>query len=149
MAANNSVNLVGRLTRDPELQKTTSGLSVVNFTLAVDRSSKDKGCNFINCTAYQKNAENICLYCSKGKMIAVEGSIEVQSYKDNAGNNRSKVIVNVVSTKFLQSRDDQTQTNTQEANTYNAAYSNQNQNTQVAVEYPSEDVYVNSDDLPF
>lgn len=150
MAANNSVNLVGRFTRDPELQKTTSGLSVVNFTLAVDRSSKDKGCNFINCTAYQKNAENICLYCAKGKMIAVEGSIEVQSYKDNAGNNRSKVFVNVVSSKFLQGRDDQTQPNTHVQNAYNqAAYSNQNQNTHVEFEYPSEDVYVNQDDLPF
>ena len=120
---------------------------MVNFTLAVDRASKDKGCNFINCTAYQKNAENICLYCAKGKLIAVEGSVEVQSYKDNAGNNRSKVFVNVVSAKFLQGRDDQAQSTTQAHNAYNASYSNQN--TQVAVEYPSEDVYVNPDDVPF
>lgn len=147
MAANNSVNIIGRFTKDPELQKTTSGLSVVNFTLAVDRASKDKGCNFINCTAYQKNAENICLYCAKGKLIAVEGSVEVQSYKDNSGNNRSKLFVNVVSAKFLQGRDDQAQSATQ-ATAYNqSAYSNQNHITQV--EYPSEDVYVNPDDLPF
>lgn len=92
MASNNNVNLIGRLTKDPELQKTQQGKSIINFTLAVDSYRKDADGNkkayFIFCTAWNKIAENIASYTHKGDMIAVSGFIESTSYTDQSGQNR-------------------------------------------------------------
>ena len=67
MSANNSINLVGRLTRDPELKKTSSGKSITTFTLAVDRHSKGaKKTDFINCDAWERTAEIVTQYAHKG-----------------------------------------------------------------------------------
>lgn len=94
----NSVILMGRLTADPELRTTQSGISVCSFTVAVDRYSKDKESktDFIRCVAWRQSAEFISRYFSKGKMIAIEGSIQVDNYTDKDGNKRQQtnVIVN-------------------------------------------------------
>lgn len=94
----NSVILMGRLTADPELRTTQSGISVCSFTVAVDRYSKDKEskADFIRCVAWRQSAEFISRYFSKGKMIAIEGSIQVDNYTDKDGNKRQQtnVIVN-------------------------------------------------------
>ena len=71
----NNVVLMGRLTADPELRTTNSGLNYCRFTVAVDRYSKgeDKKTDFINCVAWRQTAEFVERYFSKGKMIAVQG----------------------------------------------------------------------------
>ncbi len=102
----NSVCLVGRLTRDPELRYTTSGMAVVRFTLAVDRRmSKEKRmeaeaknqptADFISCTAWNKTAELIANYMQKGSRIGVEGRIQTGSYeKDGQRVYTTDVVVN-------------------------------------------------------
>ena len=79
----NTVILIGRLTKDPELKTTQSGLSLCRFTVAVDRYSKDgeDKTDFINCVAWRKTAEFIDNYFSKGQRIALTGSIQTGSYE--------------------------------------------------------------------
>lgn len=81
----NKVILTGRLTAKPELNYTQSQMAVTKFTIAVDRFSKDKGADFIRVTVFGRQAENVCRYMDKGRMIAVEGLIQTGSYKDRDG----------------------------------------------------------------
>lgn len=79
----NSVTLIGRLTRDPEIRDTS--VTVVTFTVAVDRLGKDKGADFIRCKAFGRQAEVIGQYLSKGKQVGVSGRIETGSYVNKDG----------------------------------------------------------------
>ncbi len=96
----NTVILMGRLTADPELRTTSSNLSVLSFSVAVDRSYQSQGqerqADFINCVAWRQNADFISKYFRKGQMIAIEGAIQTRSYEDKNGNKRTafEVIVN-------------------------------------------------------
>ena len=82
----NKVVLIGRLTADPELRQTQSGISTCRFTVAVNRKFKNQNgeydADFISCTAWRQTAEFVSKYFSKGKMIAVEGSLRTGSYTD-------------------------------------------------------------------
>ena len=83
----NKVILSGRLCNDPELRQTQSGISSCRFTIACDRKFADKNtgerqADFISCVAWRQSAEFITRYFSKGKMIAVEGSLRTGSYQD-------------------------------------------------------------------
>ena len=83
----NKVILSGRLTSDPELRQTQSGIASCRFTIACDRKFADKNtgerqADFINCIAWKQTAEFVSRYFSKGKMIIVEGSLRTGSYKD-------------------------------------------------------------------
>jgi single-strand DNA-binding protein len=83
----NKVILVGRLTADPELRQTQSGVSSCRFTVAVDRRFADKNtgerqADFITCVAWRQTAEFVSRYFNKGKMICVEGSLRTGSYTD-------------------------------------------------------------------
>lgn len=95
----NNVTLMGRLTATPELRQTTTGTAVTSFTLAVDRNSKEKQADFINCVSWKNTAEFISKYFQKGSMIAVTGSIQTRPYEDKNGNKRTatEVIVNQAS----------------------------------------------------
>lgn len=103
----NRVILMGRLTADPELRKTASDLSVTSFTLAVDRNY-GKGANrqtdFINCVAWRQTAEFISRYFSKGRLMAVEGSLQVRNYVDKNENKRQAVEVLVDQAFFADSK---------------------------------------------
>lgn len=81
----NKAILMGRLTRDPELRTTQSGISVVSFTLAVDRRFKsqsgEREADFISCRAWRQTAEFIQKYFSKGSKLAVVGTIQTGSYE--------------------------------------------------------------------
>lgn len=79
---NNDVRLIGRLTRDPEMRRTSSGIAVTRFTLAV---SKKEGANFIDCVSFDRTAENIAKYCAKGREIAVAGELSVSDWTDKNG----------------------------------------------------------------
>lgn len=83
----NKVILIGRLTADPDLRQTQSGISSCRFTVAVDRGFVDKAtgerkADFITCTAWRQTAEFVSRYFNKGKLIAVEGSLRNNNYQD-------------------------------------------------------------------
>jgi single-strand DNA-binding protein len=90
----NSVNLMGRLTRDPEL-KDTGSVKVINFSVGFnDPFNKDKS-NFIDCVAFGKTAETIGEYLHKGDPIYMTGRLQQDKWKDKSGDNRSKIVMNV------------------------------------------------------
>lgn len=103
----NSVVIMGRLTADPELKTTNSGLSVTRFTVAVDRQyqkDKEKKADFINVVAWRQTAEFVSRYFSKGSMIAVQGSIQTDKYKDKSGNSRTSFQVVADNVSFCGSK---------------------------------------------
>ncbi|MCY9434172.1 single-stranded DNA-binding protein [Bacillus haynesii] len=85
----NRTVLVGRLTKDPELRYTQSGQAVASFTLAVNRTFKNKNgeteADFINCVAWRNTAENISNHLKKGSMAGVDGRLQTRSYDDQSG----------------------------------------------------------------
>lgn len=87
----NVVILTGRLTADPELKTTGSGVSVCSFSLAVERryrAGEERQADFINVVAWRTSAEFISKYFKKGQMMAVEGSLQSRKYQDKEGKNR-------------------------------------------------------------
>ena len=88
----NHINLIGRLTRDPELRYTQSGKPVANFTLAVDRSWKNGqgkyDADFIDIVAWNKTAELVANHLVKGRLVAVEGRLQIRSYTNPEGQKR-------------------------------------------------------------
>jgi single-strand DNA-binding protein len=105
----NKVILGGRLTSDVEVKTTQSGISVANFSIAVNRrASKDgeKQVDFINCQAWRSNAELIGKYFSKGSSICIVGSLQVRSWEDNNGNKRYDTEVIVDEVAFVDSKND-------------------------------------------
>ena len=89
----NHIVLMGRLTRDPELRRTGSGIAVANFTIAVDRdfSGRDSGekeTDFIECVAWRQAGEFVSKYFTKGRMIVVSGRLQVRKWKNKEGENR-------------------------------------------------------------
>jgi single-strand DNA-binding protein len=98
----NKCILQGRLTADPELKQSTSGVSVTSFNLAVDRKynkGADKQCDFITVVAWRQTAEFICKYFGKGQAILVCGELQTRSWEDQQGNKRyaTEVVANEVS----------------------------------------------------
>ncbi len=99
----NIAAIMGRLTADPELKNTQSGVSVTSFTLAVDRSYAKAGTerqtDFINVVAWRSTAEFVCRYFTKGQMMAVSGPIQTRNYEDKQGNKRTafEIVANDVS----------------------------------------------------
>jgi single-strand DNA-binding protein len=85
----NKAIIMGRLTKDPELKQTQSGVSVCSFTVAVERSFVPQGgerqADFINCVAWRGTAEFICKWFAKGRMINVVGSIQTRHWDDQEG----------------------------------------------------------------
>jgi len=104
----NKVILIGRLTKDPELRRTPTDVSVVQFTIAVNRAFQqqngERQADFINCVAWRAQAENLAKYIKKGGQIAVEGSIQTRSYDDPNG--VRKFVTEVVCSQitFLESK---------------------------------------------
>ena len=78
----NTTTLVGRITRDPELRKTGSGKSVLNFTLAVNRPFAKDETDFINCVTWERSADFVAQYITKGALLGVVGRIQTGSYED-------------------------------------------------------------------
>ena len=99
----NRVVLVGRLTRDPELRTSGNGNSFVNFTIAVNRtfasSNGEREADFINCIAFNKQAENLNRYIRKGGLVGIDGRLQTRSYtaQDNTKRNVMEVICDSVS----------------------------------------------------
>lgn len=89
MPSLNKVVLIGRLTRDPELRYTSAGLAVASFSIAVDRVAKNqdgtKKTDFFRCNAWRQKAEFVSNYIQKGRLVAVDGRIELNEYTDKDG----------------------------------------------------------------
>lgn len=105
----NLVVLTGRLTADPELKTTQSGISVTSFSIAVDRryrAGEDRQTDFINVVAWRQSAEFVAKYFKKGNMIGIEGSIQTRKYTDKNGNNRTAFEVVANNVQFVESKRD-------------------------------------------
>jgi single-strand DNA-binding protein len=104
----NCAIIMGRLTADPELRTTSSGISVTSFSVAVDRSYQKAGTerqtDFINVVAWRQTAEFISRYFHKGSMIAVQGSIQTRNYEDRNGNKRTAVEIVADNVSFCGSK---------------------------------------------
>lgn len=87
----NKIIIKGRLTKDPELRQTGSGVSVCNITVAVDRaySKEDKQTDFFDCVFWRQDAEFVSKYFTKGREILVEGEMQSRKYEDKDGNKRT------------------------------------------------------------
>lgn len=160
----NSVNLTGRLTKDPELRYTPSGVAVTRFTLAVNRSfSNGKGekeADFINILVWRKPAENCANYLKKGSLAGVTGRIQTGSYEGQDGKRVFTTEVVGESVTFLEPKSNSNNTTSQ--NTQPSTYTNHGDrgpNSQYTQNYTRVDedpfsssggpVNVNDDDLPF
>lgn len=105
----NTAIIMGRLTADPELKFTQSGISVCSFTVAVNRNyskGKDQETDFIDVVAWRKTAEFICKYFLKGSMIIVEGRIQTRNYEDKHGNKRKAVEIVANNVQFGEAKKD-------------------------------------------
>ncbi len=110
---------MGRLTSDPELKTTPSGVSVTTFSVAVERNYAPQGqerqTDFINVVAWRQTAEFVTKWFRKGQMIAVQGSIQTRNYEDRKGNKRTAVEIVADEVSFCGSKAEQgSQRNPQE-----------------------------------
>ena len=138
----NRVILIGRLTKDPELRYTGTGIAVVSFTIAVDRGFKnaagEKETDFINIVAWRGLAENCANYLSKGKLAAVDGKLQIRSYDAKDGTKRTVAEVVADDVRFLSPRE-------------GGSVGAQPQSNQAAASYeePNDDLPLNDDEVPF
>ena len=107
----NHITIMGRLTRDPELRRTGSGVAVTSFRVAVDRDfvPKDGGerkTDFIDCVAWRQTGEFISKYFAKGRMIIVDGRLEMRDWTDKEGNKRTSAEIVVANAYFGDSKRD-------------------------------------------
>lgn len=134
----NSVNLIGRLTKDVELKKTPNGTSTCSFTVAINRMKTKENQNpetdFINCVAWRGSADYLTNYSKKGDLVSVQGKIQTRNYDDQYG---KKVYVTEVLASHVSILNSKTSNN---SNNYEENY---NEKT------PNFDQFISSDELPF
>ena len=107
----NHIVIMGRLTRDPELRRTGSGIAVASFSVAVDRDwpSKETGekeTDFINCVAWRQTGEFVSKYFTKGSMIVVSGRLQIRPWTDKDGNKRTTAEIVADNVYFGESKKD-------------------------------------------
>lgn len=118
----NHIVIMGRLTRDPELRRTGSGLAVASFSVAVDRDwpnkeTGEKDTDFINCVAWRQTGEFVSKYFTKGSMIVVSGRLQIRPWTDKDGNKRTTAEIVADSVYFGESKKDKDERNS--STTYN------------------------------
>jgi len=142
----NSVVLVGRLTRDAELRKTTTGTSVTSFTIAVDDSRKgvngEKQTIFMNVTAFMQTADNVVKFTRKGSLVGVVGRLTQRKYVNRANVEITTTEVVATQVEFLTPKGDKTTDATGFVPDVNSA-------EDIQPEEISDDSDVTNDDLPF
>lgn len=110
----NHITIMGRLTKNPELRRTGSGIACTSFTLAVDRdygSNGEKETDFIDCVAWRSTAEFVDTYFSKGRMAVVSGRLQIRGWTDKDGNKRRTAEVVADNVYFGDSKNAATDTN--------------------------------------
>ena len=139
----NNINLIGRLTADPDYRTTQSGIALARFTLAVERDYQQNGekqTDFIDIVAWRSTADFVSKYFRKGQLVAVNGSLQTDTYTDKDGNKRKAWSIQAQHVYFAESKRDNSQ--------------RPNGNKNVNVEYDSlmannELAPIADDDLPF
>lgn len=130
----NVVAIMGRLARDPELRQTTTGKNVASFRIACDRGRRDANgqnqADWFDVVAWEKTAEFVCRYFSKGNLIAVTGCLQSRSYQDKNGVNRTAVEVLASQVSFC---GEKKQENRQEERRENAPSYSQGNDTDFAL----------------
>lgn len=125
----NSVCLVGRLTRDPELKYTGSNVAVASFSLAVNRNFKDangeREADFINCVIWRQQAENLANWAKKGALIGITGRIQTRNYENQQGQRVYATEVVAENFQMLESRATREGSNAAQGNT-SGAFGNDN-----------------------
>ena len=114
----NKVFLIGRLSRDPELRHTTSGMAVCQINVAISRpvtQGSEPQTDFINVVVWNKQAENVARYLSKGRQIAIEGRIQTRNYDNNEGKRTYVTEVIASNVEFLGSANDNRTNNTMDS----------------------------------
>lgn len=152
----NRVVLVGRLTRDPELRYTANGAAVASFTVAVNRtftnSQGEREADFINCTIWQKAAENFAKFTSKGSLVGIDGRIQTRNYENKQGNRVYVTEVVVDNFSLLESRNTNSSNNahdnSNQAPSYNQS-NNSNNNMSDPFADNSKPIDISDDSLPF
>lgn len=102
----NSVVIIGRLVADPEHRETNTGKGVANMRVAVDRKGREKETDFFSVTAWGQTADFVCTYLQKGRLVAVQGRLQVRSYKDKDDVQRQSYEIVADSVQPLDSRKD-------------------------------------------
>ena len=152
----NKVFLIGRLSRDPELRHTTSGMAVCQINVAVSRrtgAGRDPETDFINVVVWDKQAENVSKYLAKGRQVAVEGRIQTRSYDNNEGKKTyvTEVVANNV--EFLGSVSDNSRQQNIDENPFDTDMPSDNIETASVDNDPfaafGEKVEISDNDLPF
>ncbi len=109
MATFNRVILAGNLTRDPEIKYTSSGQAICNFGLAInngkDKQGKERPVDFFDCEAWEKLAETVSEYLSKGSGVLIEGRLKQERWEDEHGAKRSRIKIVAQGVQFLSKGD--------------------------------------------
>lgn len=113
----NSINIIGRLTAEPELRRTPDGTAVCSYSLAVKRPKVKDTTDFISCVTWRQGAEYLSQYGHKGDIVAVSGVLTGRKWHDKDGNSRINWEVVTDTVELLSSKKD-TQTNTSQSNSY-------------------------------
>ena len=152
----NHITIMGRLTRDPELRRTGSGIAVASFTLAVDRdfAPKDGGereCDFIDCVAWRQTGEFVSKYFAKGRMAVVSGRLQIRNWTDKEGGKRRTAEVVADNVYFGDSKRDSDSGNSYSHNNYGSAPASNGGYTAPAAAPASDFAMLDDDDaqLPF
>lgn len=156
----NKVILIGRLTRDPELRQTPTGAANCQFSIAVNRNFRNKDgvveADFFNIVVWNKPAENIARYCSKGTQVCVEGRLQNRSYDAQDGTKRYVTEVIASNVEFLSSKGSTTSTSSEymdAPSTFEFSDMPAVPETDIPREDPFKDfgneVTLSDDDLPF
>ncbi len=144
----NRVVLVGRLTRDPELRKTSAGNSVCSFTVALDNRMKNpdgsKGTSFIPCTAFTTTADTVSKFARKGLLVGVEGRLNQRSFIRQDGSKSSVIEVICDSVQFLERRDENVANEEMDIPPFDDVAPVENNDKQ-----PIDSIEITDDDLPF
>ena len=123
----NHIVIMGRLTRDPELRRTGSGIAVASFSVAVDRDipnkeSGERETDFIDCVAWRGTGEFVSKYFQKGSMIVVSGRLQIRSWTDKDGNKRRSAEIVADNVYFGSSRRDDASNGSYNNNSYGGNY---------------------------
>lgn len=150
----NRTVLVGRLTRDPDLRYTPAGVAVATFTLAVNRmftnQQGEREADFINCVVWRKPAENVSNYLKKGSLAGVDGRIQTRSYDGQDGKRVYVTEVLAESVQFLDTRNNDSQSNNRNNQSSNQSNQQNNNSRQFDDPFaPGSQIDISSDDLPF
>ncbi|EAC2431432.1 single-stranded DNA-binding protein [Listeria monocytogenes] len=158
----NRVTLVGRLTKDPDLRYTPTGIAVATFTLAVNRPFKNTGgeqvADFINCVVWRKPAENVANFLKKGSMAGVDGRVQTRNYEGDDGKRVYVTEIVAESVQFLEPKNNHAKGSTSNNNQGAANYSNNSQTSSYRADSSrnnnvqpenSKPINISDDDLPF